>query len=69
MPLLEVLVVGEHSSGADCLKTRHAGKPVADLSDGELVVPSVGFDIGTGEVRNRRLIAVALLLQDENDFA
>ena len=34
MPFLEVLVVGQHSCSADGLETRHAGKPVPDLSDG-----------------------------------
>lgn len=68
MPFLEVLVVGQHSCSADGLEIRHAGKPVPDLSDGELIVAMMGFDVGTGEVGDRRLVAVSLLLKDEDDF-
>ena len=45
---------------------RHASKPIPDLSHGKLVVAMVCFDVRTGEVRVRRLIAVPLFLKNKN---
>ena len=68
MPFLEVLVVGQHSRGADPLKTWHSREPVTNLSDSKLVVAVMSFDIRTGEVRDRGLVAVLLFLQHKNHF-
>lgn len=66
MPPLEFFVIGQHTRATDALEARHPGKPVPDLSHRDLIVAVMRFDVRTGEVGNRRLVAVTLFLKDEN---
>ena len=66
IPALEILVVSEYPSPADPLEAADPREPVPHLPDGNRVVAMMCFDVAPGQIRYRRLVSKALLLQHQN---
>ena len=68
MPLQEILVFCQDATGSKKLESTDSRKPVSDFPDGGFMVATMCLNVTSGEIGDRRLIAIRLFLEYQNDF-
>ena len=68
IPFLEIFIFRQDLGGANLFETTLASKPVPYLSHSNFVLATVCFDITPCQIRYRRLIAISIFLEYQNNL-